>query len=141
MKPENRALLAWMTAIVAVTAVVGAYLLASPSPPTTLVVPSVTVFQTPAGFQFNVTPPGGVLVGAWASAGTTCVFLLPYGSTVPKQVLDACIAEGTTSGTFDANVSSGWSSGYLLYFLSDSPVTVAVTQTIQVVYGVAAGSS
>ncbi|HYM40686.1 MAG TPA: hypothetical protein VEY12_11205 [Thermoplasmata archaeon] len=134
MKPENRALLALGTAVVAVTAVVGAYLLASPSRPTTLVVPWGTVFQAPFGFQFNVTPPGGILLGAWSSTGKTCVFLLPYGSSIPHAVLENCVAEGTTSGTFNENVSSVWSFGYMLAFLSDSPVTVRVTRTIQVVY-------
>jgi hypothetical protein len=134
MKPENRALLAFVTAAVAVTAVVGVYLLATPSPPTTLVVPWGTVFQAPYGFWFNVTAPGGTLVGAWSSTGKTCAFLEIYGSIIPKAVYDNCIAEGTASGTLNANVSSAWSFGYLLRFLSDSPVTVRVTQTVQVVY-------
>jgi hypothetical protein len=50
MKPEDRALLAFVTAVVAVTAVMGVYLLASPSLATTLVVPWLTVFQAPASF-------------------------------------------------------------------------------------------
>ncbi len=134
MKPENRGLWAFLTAVVAVIAVIGAYLFASPSPSANVVVPDWTVFQAPASFQFNVTPPGGTLVGAWSSTGKTCAFFIPYGATIPRAVLDACIAEGTTRGTFNANVSSQWSFGYLLAFLSDSPVAVTVTQTIQVLY-------
>lgn len=134
MKPEDRALLAFVTAVVAVTAVMGVYLLASPSLATTLVVPWLTVFQAPASFWFNVTPPGGTLVGAWSSTGKTCAFLIPHGATIPKPVLDMCIAAGTRSGTLNANVSSEWSSGWLLMFLSDSVVTVRATQAIQVVY-------
>ncbi len=134
MKPENRGLWAFLTAVVAVIAVIGAFLFASPAPAANVVVPDWTVIQAPASFQFNVTPPGGTLVGAWSSTGKTCVLLLPYGATIPRAILDACIAEGTTRGTLNANVSSQWSFGYLLSFLSDSTVAVTVTQTIQVSY-------
>ncbi len=134
MKPENRGLWAFLTAVVAVIAVIGAFLFASPAPAANVVVPDWTVIQAPASFQFNVTPPGGTLVGAWSSTGKTCVLLLPYGAPIPKAILDACIAEGTTRGTLNANVSSQWSFGYLLSFLSDSTVAVTVTQTIQVSY-------
>lgn len=134
MKPENRGLWAFLTAVVAVIAVIGAFLFASPAPAANVVVPDWTVILAPASFQFNVTPPGGTLVGAWSSTGKTCVLLLPYGATIPRAILDACIAEGTTRGTLNANVSSQWSFGYLLSFLSDSTVAVTVTQTIQVSY-------
>lgn len=148
MKPENRALLVIVMAVVAIAAVGGGYFLVTPSTPMTLIVPWGTVFEAPstdAEFDFNVTPPGGTFVGAWASTGPTCVMVFPFGASIPHSIIANCIAQGVSSGTFNMNLmssapgeanltSSAPGEEYMLAFLSDSIVTVRVTQTIQVVY-------
>jgi hypothetical protein len=138
MKPENKGLLVIVAAVVAVAGVGGGYLLVTPSGASTLIVPSGTVFPAPSTsdeFIFNVSPPGGVLVGAWFSTGPTCVMLFPPGFLIPRAVIEMCIAQSAASGMFNTNLeSSAPGQEYTLAFLSDTYVTVTVTQTIEVVY-------
>ena len=142
MEPENRALLVAVLAVVAVAVAGGGYFLLAPPAASTLVVPFGTVLQVPSSdavLDFNVTPPGGTLVGAWSSTGNTCAMLLPLGTGIPRAVLDGiienCIAQGGLSGTFNTDLTGSAPGGvYSLVFLSDTPVTVRITQDIQVVY-------
>ncbi len=138
MEPENRALLLAVVAVVAIAGVGGGYFLLAPPAASTLVVPFGTVLQLPspgAVFDFNVTPPGGTLVGAWSSTGKTCAMLFPYGASIPRAFFDYCIAQGTLSGTFSEDLTgSAPGTEYWLGFLSDSPVTVWITQDVQVLY-------
>ncbi len=138
MDPENRALLAILVPIVAVAGVGGGYFLLAPPAPATLIVPAGTVFQLPspgAEAEFNVTAPGGVLVGAWTSTSNTCVLLFPFGMSIPRTIFERCLAEGTLSGTLSADLTSpAPGTEYVLGFLSDSPATVWITQDIHIFY-------
>ncbi len=142
MEPENRALLLAVVAVVAIAGVGGGYFLLAPPAASTLVVPSGTVLQVPSSdavFDFNVTPPGGTLVGAWSSTGQTCAMLLPVMGPIPRAVIDAiienCIAQGGLYGTLNTDLtSSPPGAGYVLAFFSDSPVTVWITQDVAVLY-------
>lgn len=138
MDSENRALLAILVPIVAVAGVGGGYFLLAPSAPSTLIVPAGTVFQLPspgAEVHFNVTAPGGILVGAWTSTSSTCALLFPFGMSIPRAIFEQCLAQATLSGTFHTDLTSpAPGTEYVLGFLSDSPATVWITQDIQVVY-------
>ncbi len=138
MQPENRALLVIIVAVVAIAGVGGGYFLLAPPAPLALVVPFGTVLQVPSSggaFDFRVTPPGGTLVGAWSSTGKTCAMVFSIGMSIPRAIFENCIAQGTVSGTFNTYLtSSAPGTEYVLAFLSDGPVTVWITQDIQVVY-------
>ncbi len=90
------------------------------------------------GFQFlfNVTGVDGTLVGAWNSTGPLrAVCILDTVNSPPSQRL-VPLWPLLKEGTFHLSLAHGT---YLLLFSAPSnatyPITVTVTQTIQVVYG------
>ena len=145
MKPENRALLTVVLAIVLVTSVIGAYLLLTPSaPPNSLPILAGTAFTANESVgwvaHFTVGAAGGTLVGAWtAYDGSGFLGLDVVNGTVSKspnvflcpRIIVFRWAE--RNGTVDVSLVPGpytvyWTAGYCA-----SAQQIVVTQTIEVV--------
>lgn len=144
MKPENRALLTVVLAIVVVTSVIGAYLVLTPfAPPNSLPVLAGTAFTASDSMDWvahvAVGPTGGTLVGAWtAYNGSGFLGLDVVNGTVPKppNVLlcpRIVLRWAERNGTVDVSLAPGpytvyWTAGYCA-----SAQQILVTQTIEVV--------
>ena len=141
MKPENRALLGLVVAVVVVTGAVGGYLLLS-TPPTGLPIPAGTVFSMNETEQwavhFSVGPSGGRLTGAWtAYDGIGYVGLVVVNGTVnkpsPPVPLHCPLLQSWTewNATISRTLHPGaftvyWNTGFCA-----AAERIVVTQTIQ----------
>ncbi len=145
MKPEDKALLLIVLAVVVVATAGTAYvfvLAASSSP--TLPVAAGTVFTANLtehwAAHFTVGPSGGRLVGAWtAYQGAGLIGLIVVNGTVskpwppPVAFCPAMMAWAQQNGSIDRSLASGpytiyWSTGYC-----STAMRIEVTQTLQVV--------
>ena len=143
MKPENRALVNALVAVVVVTSFVGGYLLLAPTAlASTLPIRAGTTFTANDTAtwvaHFSVGPSGGRLVGAWtAYTGSGIVRLVVVNGTVskPPEIMVACplmYSWTESNGTVNTFLPGGpytvyWSTGFCSY-----ASRIVVTQPIQV---------
>ena len=143
MKPEDRALVVAVLAIVLVVAPIGAVLLLTPPAlPTSLPVPAGTAFTVSDSVNwtvhFRVPSAGGTLVGAWtAYDGLGAVGLIVVNGTVsrpfPPQILCQLLPRwAVQNGSVDRALAPGaytvyWNTGYCAYASQ-----IVVTQAIQI---------
>ncbi len=145
MKPEDKALLLIVLAVVVVATAGAAYVFILAGPPSpTLPVAAGTVFTANMtehwAAQFTVGPSGGRFVGAWtAYQGAGLIVLIVVNGTVSKSwpppaiFCPLLVSWAQQNGSIDRSLAAGtytayWSTGYC-----STATRIEVTQTLQVV--------